>query len=87
MIPPNLDAFRKLMEAAAEVCDMNGYPDHLIAPDLHALATATPEQLLEIVGHVEVMRHAFEPRDLEPVRSYLVTPATPTHQPTKGQTP
>ncbi len=26
-------------------------------------------------------------RDLEPVRSYLVTPATPTHQPMKGQTP
>ena len=53
---------------------MNGYPDHLIAPDLHALATATPEQLLGIVGDVEVMRHAFKPRDIEPVRSYLVTP-------------
>jgi len=53
MIPRDLDAFRKLMEAAAEVCDMNGYPDHLIAPDLHALATATPEQLLGIVGKVE----------------------------------
>ena len=53
MIPPNLDAFRQLMRAAAEVCDVNGYPDHLIAPDLHALATATPEQLLGIVGKVD----------------------------------
>ena len=79
MIPPNLDAFRKLMEAAAEVCDMNGYPDHLIAPDLHALATATPEQLLGI---------AFAIRDefrADYGSGYYVTPRYAIPRETSGE--
>ena len=52
MIPPTLDAFRTLMQAAADVCDANEWPDYLIAPDLRALAAATPAQLLGIVGKV-----------------------------------
>ena len=63
MIPPNLDAFRKLMERSREMayyssCDAlaeesERVRDKLDADALAALATATPEQLLGIVGKVD----------------------------------
>jgi len=72
MIPPTLDAFRALMQAAADVCDANEWPDYLIAPDLRALAAATPAQLLGIVGTVAPA--AVYSDSQEGVRCFIVTP-------------
>lgn len=59
-IPPNLEAFRALMVAAAGECELNGYPANLIVPDLRALATATPAQLCGIAGEVECFDMTLE---------------------------
>lgn len=55
MIPPTLDAFRKLMQRVIRSTDYAGWDeaDVLLASDipvLRALGNATPAQLLGIVG-------------------------------------
>ena len=56
MIPPTLAAFRKLMQRVAWALDGDWYDKkrdlEMDRDELQALATATPEQLLGIVGEV-----------------------------------
>ena len=83
MIPPTLDAFRALMEEASssmttgddycgDVACHNCGPTALIARQLQSLATATPAQLLGIVG---VIRDTYTQDTANgPVEGWLVTP-------------
>ena len=88
MIPPTLDAFRALMRRTVELlndsqldcgagfsCSCSEDKVESVAA-LLALATATPAQLLGIVGEVEPDMMALWPYG--PTGSFLVTPREDT---------
>ena len=88
MIPPTLAAFRALMAEAAEIIaahtdcdDMPECPSCVetkatVVDPLRALATATPEQLLGIVGAARLFQQ-FAGVNLK-TGDYIVTPREDT---------